>query len=171
MKIQGRGRSAQSSSHTDSHEHKQRRLASCQGFIQTCQDTPSFLDCIFPFPKAETSLKERGFRMLRALTETWWQNFKLFLQMPLLNIFQNFLNYSINVFKLRRLLWIVIIHFFISFFLFFHISICQILYIMQDLCFSVLVMNITIFSETTPWSALIFDGLSDVISQKKELIK
>jgi hypothetical protein len=27
-------------------EQKQRRLASCQDFIKTCQDNPSFLDCI-----------------------------------------------------------------------------------------------------------------------------
>jgi histone-lysine N-methyltransferase SETMAR len=27
-------------------EQKQRRLISCQGFIQTCQDNPSCLDCI-----------------------------------------------------------------------------------------------------------------------------
>jgi histone-lysine N-methyltransferase SETMAR len=32
--------------HSLSDEQKQRRLTSCQDFIQTCQDNPSFLDCI-----------------------------------------------------------------------------------------------------------------------------
>jgi hypothetical protein len=27
-------------------DRRQRRLTSCQHFIQTCQDNPSFLDCI-----------------------------------------------------------------------------------------------------------------------------
>jgi hypothetical protein len=33
------------------------RLTSCQGFIQTCQDSPSFLDCNFIFSKVKTALK------------------------------------------------------------------------------------------------------------------
>jgi hypothetical protein len=46
-KIYGRGRSAQSSSHSDlTDKLKQRSLTSCQGFVQTCQGNPSFLDCI-----------------------------------------------------------------------------------------------------------------------------
>jgi hypothetical protein len=32
--------------HSLTDEEKQRRLTSCQDFIQTCQDNPSFLDCI-----------------------------------------------------------------------------------------------------------------------------
>jgi histone-lysine N-methyltransferase SETMAR len=32
--------------HSPKDEQKQRRLTSCQGFIQACQDNPSFLDCI-----------------------------------------------------------------------------------------------------------------------------
>jgi hypothetical protein len=32
--------------HSITDERKQRRLTSCQDFIQTCQDNPSFLDCI-----------------------------------------------------------------------------------------------------------------------------
>jgi transposase len=32
--------------HSITDEHKQRRLKSCQDFIQTLQDSPSFIDCI-----------------------------------------------------------------------------------------------------------------------------
>jgi hypothetical protein len=32
--------------HSLTDEQKQRRLTSCQDFIQTCQDNPSFIDCI-----------------------------------------------------------------------------------------------------------------------------
>jgi histone-lysine N-methyltransferase SETMAR len=32
--------------HSLTDEQKQRRLTSCQDFIQSCQDNPSFLDCI-----------------------------------------------------------------------------------------------------------------------------
>jgi transposase len=46
MKIYGRGRSAQSSSHSLTDEQKHLRFTSCRDFIQTCQDNPSFLDCI-----------------------------------------------------------------------------------------------------------------------------
>jgi hypothetical protein len=57
VKIYGRGRSAKSSSYRRADEQKQRRLASCQDFIQTCQDNPNFLYCIFLFPKIKTVLK------------------------------------------------------------------------------------------------------------------
>jgi hypothetical protein len=42
-------------------EQKQRRLPACQGFIQTRQDNPSFLDCIFLFSKVKTGLKGKRF--------------------------------------------------------------------------------------------------------------
>jgi transposase len=38
------------------------RLTSCQGFIQTCQDSPNILACIFLFPKVRTALKGEGFQ-------------------------------------------------------------------------------------------------------------
>jgi hypothetical protein len=37
---------------------------------KTCEDNPSFLDCILHFPKEKTALKERGFRTLKILRET-----------------------------------------------------------------------------------------------------
>jgi hypothetical protein len=50
-------------------EQKQRRLSSCQDFVQTCQDNPSFLDCIFLFPKAKTALKGKGFQDVEDIKE------------------------------------------------------------------------------------------------------
>jgi hypothetical protein len=41
---------------------KQWRLSSCQGFIQTCQDNPSFRYCIFLFPNVKNALKGNGFQ-------------------------------------------------------------------------------------------------------------
>jgi hypothetical protein len=57
------------------------------------------------------------------------------------------------------------------FYFFFHISLCQILYIMKYLLFSVVVMNSSIFFDTMPCSALLFDGLSNVTFHKKEPIQ
>jgi hypothetical protein len=72
---------------------KKRRLTSCQNFIQTCQDNPNFLDCIFSFLRRKLPSKERGSRMLKTLRKLrfHWR--------PLPTLFRNFLNDSINVFK------------------------------------------------------------------------
>jgi hypothetical protein len=43
-------------------EQKQQGLASCQDYIQTCQDNPSFLDSIFLIRKLKSELKGNRFQ-------------------------------------------------------------------------------------------------------------
>jgi hypothetical protein len=36
------------------------KTTSCQGFIQICEDNPSFLYCIFLFPTVKNAFKRKG---------------------------------------------------------------------------------------------------------------
>jgi hypothetical protein len=62
MKIYGRGSSAQSSAPTDSWTSWSIGDSHHADFIQTCQDNPSFLCCIFLFPEVKTALKGKRFQ-------------------------------------------------------------------------------------------------------------
>jgi hypothetical protein len=62
MKIYGKGRSAQSSSHTDSRRSKSNGdFGSFQGFIQSCQGNSCFLYCNFIFPKVKSAFRGKSF--------------------------------------------------------------------------------------------------------------
>jgi hypothetical protein len=48
---------------------KQRRLTSCQGFIQTCQDNPIFSLLHFLFPNVKTAFRGKRFRDAEGIEE------------------------------------------------------------------------------------------------------
>jgi hypothetical protein len=70
MKIYGTGRPARSSLHSDSPmSNRNGRRASCQVFNKTFQDNPSFIHCIFIFPKVKTALKGESFQDVEDIKE------------------------------------------------------------------------------------------------------
>jgi hypothetical protein len=125
MKIYGKGRSTRISSRRLTGKQKQRRLVSCQGVIQICQDNPTFLDCIFLFPKAKTAYKVKKSQNVEDITKTWRPNRTLSLWRPFLTVSKNFLNDSTNVFKLAEITSDInqtIFYFLVVFYLLFYTS-------------------------------------------------
>jgi hypothetical protein len=79
-------------------EQRQRKIASCQDFVQTCQDNPSFLHCIFLFPKAKTVLKGKGFQDVEDFKKNVTAELTAILWRPLSTALKNVLNDSTNIF-------------------------------------------------------------------------
>jgi hypothetical protein len=90
--------------HRLTEEQKQRRLTSCQGFVQTCQDNASFLYCIFIFPKVKTALKGKRFQDVEDIKKNVTAELKAVLfWRPLLTVFKNILNDSKHLLKLAEI--------------------------------------------------------------------
>jgi hypothetical protein len=148
MKIYGRGCSAQSSSHTDSRTIKSNG-DKCQGFIQTCQDSPKSLDWIFlTFLKRKLASEQRG----RQDAEDNKKNVAAERNANLLEAFpgcfQKCLDDSTYSSR-RRLLWIEIKQFFICIFNFFQIIPGE--FLPEPVCTTWFTLDISIF---IPYSVL-----------------
>jgi hypothetical protein len=117
-------RCAQSSPHTDPRARSNGDSHQAKVSSRRVKTIPCSLYWILSFLRWKLLSKERGFRMLNTLRNTWRQNWTLFLQRPMLTVFKNFLNDATMYSSGRRLLWTVIKQFFISvyFYVFFHTS-------------------------------------------------
>jgi hypothetical protein len=99
MKIYGRGRSAQFVPRRLPDEQEQRRLTSCPEFIQTSQDNPTFLYCIFLLPEVKTALRGERFQDVEDMKRDVTNETQVVLLEAFADCFQNHFERNNNVFK------------------------------------------------------------------------